>query len=488
MANININLSSTLVHQLDAAGGGTSLGEDIGQLFLADYTFSGYYENYSSYSLNGSNLSVNFADGAYIKYGGVVLPNTGAPSGVASIGSVEQYVPAAYRLSIDGTMSYDYTTAGGLQLSSNGGNIYSATIQTLLPANSPYYDATLGNVSMTMQGNVSLSPSGQIGGVVTSISGHADRSLLSSSLTGNFYLSGDYYAIGEGRGTLAVSGTATGYEEKYADGSSVVMSNLGVPVTGNTSVISALLADGNNFAGNDVVNINLGGAPSVDLVISTDDGNDNVTLKGGGGKLHANTGNGNDIIILAGSGHRVEGGAGNDTVIFAGSAADYTIVRNGDSYTVSLNGSGANTLSGIERLQFGDTMVGLDINGLGGQAYRLYQAAFNRVPDKAGLGYWIDVMDKGVSLVDVAGSFMSGQEFADQYGVNQSNAQFLNSLYQNVLHRAGDSAGFDWWLGHLDKGDVSRAQVLADFGESTENQAALIGVIGNGFAYTEFTG
>ncbi|WP_373989943.1 DUF4214 domain-containing protein [Duganella sp. BuS-21] len=488
MANIVINLSSNLVNLLDNAGGGTTLGEDIGEFFRADYAFSNYYENYSSYALNGSNLSVSFADGAMLQYGGLVLPNLGAPSGVAGVSHMEEYVPSAYRLTMDGQLSYDYTTAGGLQLSSNGGNIYSATIQTLLPASSPYYDATLGNASMTVQGNVTVTGDGKIGGVVTSITGHADRTLLSSTLTGNFYLDGDYTSIGEGWTTMSVQGIASSYVQRYSDGSSVVMNKLGAPVTGNTSVISALLADGNNFAGNDVVNINLGGAPSVDLVISSDDGNDNVTLKGGGGHLHANTGNGNDIIILADSGHRVEGGAGNDTVIFAGSAADYTIVRNGGSYSVSLNGGGANTLSGVERLQFGDTMVGLDINGLGGQAYRLYQAAFNRVPDQAGLGYWIDAMDKGVSLIDVAGSFMGSKEFADQYGVNQSNAQFLNSLYQNVLHRAGDTAGFDWWLGHLDKGDVSRAQVLAGFGESTENQAALIGVIGNGFAYTEFIG
>jgi hypothetical protein len=34
--------------------------------------------------------------------------------------------------------------------------------------------------------------------------------------------------------------------------------------------------------------------------------------------------------------------------------------------------------------------VALDVDGAAGQAYRLYQAAFDRAPDKNGLGYWIN--------------------------------------------------------------------------------------------------
>jgi hypothetical protein len=44
------------------------------------------------------------------------------------------------------------------------------------------------------------------------------------------------------------------------------------------------------------------------------------------------------------------------------------------------------------------------------------------------------------------------------YGANPSNADFLDKLYHNVLHRAGDTAGFDWWLGRPRSGANTQAQ------------------------------
>jgi hypothetical protein len=139
------------------------------------------------------------------------------------------------------------------------------------------------------------------------------------------------------------------------------------------------------------------------------------------------------------------------------------------------------TLANVERLQFSDQMVALDIDGTAGQAYRLYQAAFDRAPDKAGLGYWISMMDQGVSLQQAADGFVNSPEFASLYGANATDAQFVTALYQNVLHRAPDQAGYDFWMHSIQI--VSRAEVLTDFSESAENHAQLIGTIENGIAY-----
>lgn len=123
---------------------------------------------------------------------------------------------------------------------------------------------------------------------------------------------------------------------------------------------------------------------------------------------------------------------------------------------------------------------------MGGQAYRLYQAAFNRAPDNAGLGYWISVMDQGASLRDVSAGFTASTEFKTIYGASPTNAQIIDKLYQNILHRAGEAAGVAYWLEVLDKQQDTVAGVLANFSEGTENQAALAGLIGNGFAYTPY--
>jgi hypothetical protein len=147
----------------------------------------------------------------------------------------------------------------------------------------------------------------------------------------------------------------------------------------------------------------------------------------------------------------------------------------------TLHGS-TTVLANVERLQFSDKTVALDIGGNAGESYRLYQAAFNRTPDKAGLGFWIDAMDGGQSLKDVAANFIGSAEFHQLYGDHPNDAQYVEALYQNVLHRAPDAAGYDFWLHALQL--APRAEVLVNFSESAENQTQVIGAIANGIEFT----
>jgi hypothetical protein len=241
--------------------------------------------------------------------------------------------------------------------------------------------------------------------------------------------------------------------------------------------------------------------------------------------------NANDTFYNGKLGDKFVGGAGVDTAVFAGTAANFSVKGAGTGFALaSLRGAGAtDTLSGVERVQFDDTVLGLvegkladysltrgldgtvsvkgatsfslqgvsqvyfadaavrfDSSGVGGQAYRVYQAAFNRTPDKPGLGFWIGAMEKGSSLQAVADGFVHSQEFADVYGANPSNRDIINKFYQNVLHRPGEQGGVDFWTGVLDNKAATLVEVLVGFSESPENQAALIGVISNGIAYTPF--
>ena len=193
-------------------------------------------------------------------------------------------------------------------------------------------------------------------------------------------------------------------------------------------------------------------------------------------------------IVDDSSYHHVKGGAGIDTVNYAGNHDAYTIDRVADGFTIShKNGvGGTDLLSGIERIDFGDTNMALDIDGIGGAAYRIYQAAFNRTPDSGGLGFWINVMDNGLSLAEVAAGFMRTPEFIAAYGANPSNHDLVSQIYLNVLHRPAEPGGLAYWTGALDRGVVTAAQALSMISESPENQAALAPVIGEGFTYTPY--
>lgn len=204
---------------------------------------------------------------------------------------------------------------------------------------------------------------------------------------------------------------------------------------------------------------------------------------------------GNDLAnLLKGNGGNdtLDGRAGLDQVVFNLKKTDIMLTKGvGDNewFVDAKDGrSGSAQLLNIERVVLTDCTIALDTNGTAGQAYRIYQAAFNRAPDVTGLGYWISVMDSGATLTSIAQGFIDSPEFKTLYGTNATNAQIVSKMYDNVLHRTPDQAGYDFWVGVLDRGDASVAAVLATISESPENQAALVGVIGNGFVFTPYGG
>ena len=189
--------------------------------------------------------------------------------------------------------------------------------------------------------------------------------------------------------------------------------------------------------------------------------------------------------------NHVAGSAALDLRTYEGRLADYAIAANDEQVQVtwlSESALSADVLSSVERLQFADLTYALDTSatGIAGQAYRIYQAAFDRTPDPQGLGFWIHAMDTGQSLESVAAGFVASTEFAALYGSAPSNADIVARLYTNVLDRPGEAAGIAFWTSVLDQQQASLAQVLAAFSESPENIAALVGVLEHGFAYVPF--
>lgn len=196
------------------------------------------------------------------------------------------------------------------------------------------------------------------------------------------------------------------------------------------------------------------------------------------------TGTAQNDLLLAGTGNDyVDGGAGIDTLTLSGLRSNYRITVTESTTAVKdlTSSGGADSLTNVERLKFSDTSIALDTAGHGGQAYRLYQAAFSRAPDTPGLGFQINALDNGWSLTSVAQNFIDSPEFASTYG-SLDNHQFVTQLYANVLHRQPDTGGLTFHVNNLANG-MSRAVTLVGFSESPENQAALIGVIQNGMEF-----
>ncbi|MBQ5948804.1 DUF4214 domain-containing protein [Massilia sp. ST3] len=206
---------------------------------------------------------------------------------------------------------------------------------------------------------------------------------------------------------------------------------------------------------------------------------------GAGSAASAYGSDGGNVFKAVAGNQSIDGRGGIDTISYEGVKSAFAITRGATGATVAdrSGGSGTDTLVNVERIAFRDVSVALDIEGNAGQAYRLYQAAFDRTPDKVGLGFWINALDSGVSLAQVAGGFAASKEFADLYGSASSDDTFIDLLYNNVLHREPEAGGYEFWMQALQVHDVPREEVLAHFSESAENQVQVIGAIQNGIEF-----
>lgn len=102
------------------------------------------------------------------------------------------------------------------------------------------------------------------------------------------------------------------------------------------------------------------------------------------------------------------------------------------------------------------------------QLIRLYVAYFRRMPDQGGLAYWLGKLDGGMKLDQVSAKFAASSEFKTKYG-NTTNAAFVQLVYTNVLDRQPDAAGLAYWVNKLNAG-MSRGTVMTNFSESSEGQ------------------
>jgi hypothetical protein len=98
---------------------------------------------------------------------------------------------------------------------------------------------------------------------------------------------------------------------------------------------------------------------------------------------------------------------------------------------------------------------------------RLYFAYFGRVPDNAGQLYWADLLISGrLSIQGVSDEFAASREFQNTYG-SLNEPEFVAVVYNNVLLRQPDLAGFNYWLQQRNAG-LSRGGVMTWFTEGAE--------------------
>ncbi|MBL8583736.1 MAG: DUF4214 domain-containing protein, partial [Rhizobiaceae bacterium] len=188
---------------------------------------------------------------------------------------------------------------------------------------------------------------------------------------------------------------------------------------------------------------------------------------------------GDDQITLSGDADYFDASTGVDQVVYDGARADFSVTEGAEgqlTVTADADATDIDTLVNVEKLTFTDGTLLFDLDSENASfAYRIYAAAYGRTPDEAGLRFWTGVLDERgdgpPEVADkefVASFFLTANEFTDVYGENPTNEEYINKLYQNVLHREADQDGYDFWLGKIEEGE-GRDDMLIYFTDSGEN-------------------
>jgi hypothetical protein len=218
--------------------------------------------------------------------------------------------------------------------------------------------------------------------------------------------------------------------------------------------------------------LDIDGTPINIILLATDQ--DDRATDGAGDQL-IRFYEGDDVFVATNLGDdSIDGGNGTDTAIFEEfSQGEATLTFDGFITTVTDRGApgGSTSLLSVERLETrGDAPLELakhDGIGLISAAdltalTELYIAYFDRAADALGLSFWATAFQKnGFSLREIADQFFTQPETQALYS-GVSDGDFVTAVYNNVLGRDPDTAGFEFWTGQLSAGNVSESGFILE--------------------------
>jgi len=99
-----------------------------------------------------------------------------------------------------------------------------------------------------------------------------------------------------------------------------------------------------------------------------------------------------------------------------------------------------------------------------------YYAVFDTLPTSEERTDLLAQLRSGTALESIVAGFLASATFAERFGTELSDADFVTRLYQVILGREPDTGGFAYWLGEL-TGGVSRETLLIAFALAVEEHA-----------------
>ncbi|TRW98936.1 Ig-like domain-containing protein [Candidatus Methylobacter oryzae] len=190
----------------------------------------------------------------------------------------------------------------------------------------------------------------------------------------------------------------------------------------------------------------------------------------------------NDSLTGGSAGNKtINGGLGIDKVVYSGLRADYSVAKTGNNFTTSY-ATGSDSLVNIERLQFSDTKLAIDLDDNAGLTAKILGAVFGpvSVSNKQYVGIGLAFLDSGKSYSDLVQTALNAK-----LGTGFSNAAEVSLLYQNVAGVQPSAADLNYWTAALNSGQfsqISLAQMAAELSLNT-TRINLVGLQQTGIEY-----
>ena len=196
---------------------------------------------------------------------------------------------------------------------------------------------------------------------------------------------------------------------------------------------------------------------------------------------------GNDLsnIITGGlGGDTIDGKGGVDFSVYNQSFADISLVKSGDNWIVTSE-SEKDTLTSIERLQFADKYIALDLDGNTGKIVKLLGALLGKdsAANKTYIGMGLDILDNGMSYEEL---MKAGIDIV--FGSNPSGASVVGVLYKNLVGSSAPQSVLDEYGGILDNGSMTATELgiaVADHDLNATN-IDLVGLAQTGVEYIPY--
>ncbi|SNX59968.1 Matrixin [Nitrosomonas ureae] len=177
-------------------------------------------------------------------------------------------------------------------------------------------------------------------------------------------------------------------------------------------------------------------------------------------------GQGNDTFIGNNASNSLDGGEGIDTVVIGFPRHQFTFGKSSDHYFIAADTNPANQdiLLNIERVEFDDTGLALDLGGHAGEIAKLLGAVFgaSSVANQEYAGIGLTKADEGLSY-----------EQLGEFAINATNlthhGEIVTLLWQNLFGTIPTQSDKSPYINMLDNGEISVGSLAMLAAESEVN-------------------